>query len=74
MFDPIPRRRSRKHVAGGLPKNKFELIFHELIDGQTLKDELEDRWPILVADNPVVNEMSEEEESEQESDSDDEDA
>lgn len=49
-----------------LPDNKYELIFHSLMDGKALLDKLGDKVSTLVQDDPSLTEMSSEEELESE--------
>jgi hypothetical protein len=68
LYEEIPgRRKANRPTEGAMPKNKFELIFHEYVEGAKLKTDLGEAWDELAADNPLVNEMSDEEESEKES-------
>ena len=69
MFpEPDTCKGKRKFPNNGmldvLPDNKYELIFHSLVDGKALLDKLGDKVATLTQDDPSLTEMSSEEELE----------
>ena len=61
---PDPGKKKRKPVAKNLdilPENRYELIFHELVDGKALMDRLGERVSALNEKNEELDDLSDEE-------------
>ena len=67
LFPEPTNIRKRPSVDFG-NENKFELIFHELVDGAQLLEELGDQGDVLLEDDPCLVEISDDEDEDQESD------
>ena len=67
LFPEPTNIRKRTSVDAG-NENKFELIFHELVDGAQLLEELGDQGDVLLEDDPCLVEISDDEDEDQESD------
>jgi len=67
LFPEPTNIRKRTSVDFG-NENKFELIFHELVDGAQLLEELGDQGDVLLEDDPCLVEISDDEDEDQESD------
>ena len=60
-FFPEPSSR-RGNAQDSISENKFELIFHELVDGQALKDQVGNSIGDLAVDDPTLKDVEEESE------------
>ena len=67
MFPKPPSHKVRSEPTGA-QENRFELIFHEMVEGQQLRQQLGSKAIILQEEDPKLVAVSEEAEEEQPSD------